>query len=250
MTLRAKVIFAFMLCIFITNLTTATLGYFQNKSSLINHLLNVELPVKITLEKNRIDETITHTTRTAQTFSNQAYLLDWIENGANTSGNKLLDNRIIMSDYFQNNWTRVAVESELSKKNQSQDYATMNITEEGRFYLVDSNGKVKAHKNVPYSHKKSLSQLYGNKVEQQLLNKSHINKIRHQSSLLASQYIPALHCFLVIDVPYEHLIKEDASLKSMVDKAFLLAVLLAIFAGILVSLLIKPSKQENHQSYE
>ena len=54
MTLRAKVIFAFMLCIFITNLTTATLGYFQNKSSLINHLLNVELPVKITLEKTEL----------------------------------------------------------------------------------------------------------------------------------------------------------------------------------------------------
>lgn len=78
------------------------------------------------------------------------------------------------------------------------------IGEQGLAFLTDQEGKIQIHPNNEVKSGTSLSALFDNEVQVNLLNKDKINIIKtsvNGGRFLAAKFIPSLNWFVVIEIP-------------------------------------------------
>lgn len=78
------------------------------------------------------------------------------------------------------------------------------IGEQGLAFLTDQEGKIQIHPNNEIKSGTSLSALFDNEVQVNLLNKDKINIIKtsvNGGRFLAAKFIPSLNWFVVIEIP-------------------------------------------------
>jgi len=81
MTLKLRLILAFVIAVIITTLTMGFLSFYQARSVLLERVMNSELPAQIAQIKSEIDSEIKLLTTAAETLANNQFILDWAERG-------------------------------------------------------------------------------------------------------------------------------------------------------------------------
>ncbi|MCZ2722024.1 methyl-accepting chemotaxis protein [Marinomonas sp. 15G1-11] len=109
---------------------------------------------------------------------------------------------------------------------------SFNIGDGGFVYLVSQEGVVKVHRNGELLEKSNLTDLYGAQVGQALLVKEGVNIQMTGSSVLASQFIPAMGWILVAEIPNEAVF---GSVSDMGHTLLILGIILSIVAAVAAS---------------
>ncbi|KZM42445.1 chemotaxis protein [Marinomonas sp. SBI22] len=81
MTLKLRLILAFVLAVIITTMTMGLLSFYQARSVLLERVMVSELPAQIAQIKSEIDSEIELLTATAETLANNRFILNWVERG-------------------------------------------------------------------------------------------------------------------------------------------------------------------------
>lgn len=81
MTLKLRLILAFVLAVIITTMTMGFLSFYQARTVLLERVMESELPAQIAQIKSEIDSEIELLTATAETLANNQFILNWVERG-------------------------------------------------------------------------------------------------------------------------------------------------------------------------
>jgi len=79
MTLKLRLILAFVIAVIITTLTMGFLSFYQARNVLLERVMSSELPAQIAHIKSEIDSEIKLLTAAAETLANNQFVLDWAE---------------------------------------------------------------------------------------------------------------------------------------------------------------------------
>lgn len=81
MTLKLRLILAFVIAVIITTLTMGFLSFYQARNVLLERVMASELPAQIAQIKSEIDSEIELLTATAETLASNQFIIDWAERG-------------------------------------------------------------------------------------------------------------------------------------------------------------------------
>ncbi|TBR38068.1 methyl-accepting chemotaxis protein [Marinomonas agarivorans] len=88
MSLKLRLIWAFVVVVLITTLSMGALSFFQARSIMLDRTTEVELPAQITQIKNTIESQINELATNAEILANNPMILAWAGNGFATEGEK------------------------------------------------------------------------------------------------------------------------------------------------------------------
>ncbi|EAQ64399.1 putative methyl-accepting chemotaxis protein [Marinomonas sp. MED121] len=79
MTLKLRLILAFVIAVIITTTTMGLLSFYQAKSVLLNRVMTSEIPAQVAQIKSEIDGEIELLKATAKTLANNRFILNWVK---------------------------------------------------------------------------------------------------------------------------------------------------------------------------
>lgn len=108
----------------------------------------------------------------------------------------------------------------------------IKISNTGFVYLVDKKGTIKTNKNKRLLEKQMLSNLYDEKTSHALLNKKQPNLISKNNKIIASQYLPTMGWYLVVEISNDSIYGSDSSMNKMGKDILTLAIILTLLGGL------------------
>jgi len=116
---------------------------------------------------------------------------------------------------------------------------SFRLEDTGFVYLVDEQGKVQIHNNPDIVGKKTLEDLYGIKVLNNLLNKREFNvsqvDIEGDAKILVSSYVPEMDWYLIGEVPRSEVFDELQTEYFYMILVMLAVALLFVFVAVFVA---------------
>lgn len=86
MSLKLRLIYAFVIVVLITTISMGVLSFYQARSVMLDRTTNTELPAQLTQVKNEVENQIETLATNAEILANNPLILDWAENGYSESG--------------------------------------------------------------------------------------------------------------------------------------------------------------------
>ncbi|MBD5771414.1 methyl-accepting chemotaxis protein [Marinomonas colpomeniae] len=90
MSLKLRLIYAFVIVVLITTISMGLLSFYQARSVMLDRTTNTELPAQITQIKSEVENQIETLAINAEILANNPMILDWAKNGYPESGEATL----------------------------------------------------------------------------------------------------------------------------------------------------------------
>lgn len=146
-------------------------------------------------------------------------------------------NGYVLSTQYQNIEGRGFADLGIKLDNMINDINNMRIGNTGFIYLVDQNGKIKAHKNASLIGKQTLGSIYDEASSLALLNTKQPVLISKSDKVLASEYLADLDWFLIAEIPHDSIYGSQSSMKNMGKDVIILASILTLLSGLFAYLI-------------
>lgn len=86
MSLKLRLIYAFVIVVLVTTISMGLLSFYQARSVMLERTTTTELPAQLTQVKNEIENQIETLAINAEILANNPIILDWAKNGYSASG--------------------------------------------------------------------------------------------------------------------------------------------------------------------